>query len=168
MPGGEPRLLGRLDVDRVVVEEEHLVAGDREPCRHRVEDGGVGLDQPELEREEAKGEGLGQRDPLVVRRPLERVHVREEGGRDSRLYLVDEFDRPLEGRLGPTGEFLQERGRPEFEPPVGHHAVGELLRCAQASLEAAHPSAAEPAGPQSLVAVDAAQVPAWTPPRPAG
>ena len=100
MPGGESRPLGRLHVDRVVVEEEHPVAGDREPGRHGVEDGGVRLDQAELEGEEAKGEGLGQRDPLVVGRPLERVHVGEEGRRDRRLHLVDQLERPLEGGSG--------------------------------------------------------------------
>ena len=156
---GESCPLGRLDVDRVVVEEEHSVPGDREPGCDGVEDGGVRLDQAELEGEEAKSEGVGQRDPLVVGRPLERIHVREEGRRDARLHLVDEFERSLEGRIGPAAEFLQERGRLEVELPVGHHACGELVGPALPGLEAAYPLAAEPACPQRLVAVDAAQCP---------
>ena len=60
VPGGEPRAFGRLHVQHVVVQEEHPPAGDRQARRHGVEDGGVGLDQAELEGEEAVGEGLRQ------------------------------------------------------------------------------------------------------------
>ena len=135
------------------------MAGDREPGRHGLEDGGVRLDQAQLEGEEAEGEGVGQRDPLVVGRPLEGVHVREEARRDPRLDGFDEFQRTLEGGLGPAAECLEERSRLQLELPVGHHPCGEFLGRAPPGLEALHPLAAEPAGPECLVAVDAGQGP---------
>ena len=43
---------------------------------------------------------------------------------------------PFEGRLGPAGEGLEERGRLQVELPVGHDPAGELLGRAAPGLEA--------------------------------
>ncbi len=168
VPGGEAGCRGRLHVDGVVVEEEHPVAGDREPCRHGVEDGGVGLDQAELEGEEAEGEGLGQRDRLVVGRPLEGVHVGEEAAGTVACTAATSSSGAVEGGLGPAAECLEEGGRLQVELPVVHHPGGELLGRAPPGLEAAHPAAARASGSRAPRRCRCRSRPAWRPPRRAG
>ena len=159
VPGGEARRLGRLHVDRVVVEEEDPLAGDREAGRHGLEDGGVGLDQARARRT-----GSGRRRPRSAGSPRSWPPT----GRSSCSRGIPPGPWPARRRPVPAHPRRAARAScrtPGGTPPAPARAPSRppprrrTPRASTAGLEALHPAAAEPAGPQRLVAVDAGQRP---------
>ncbi len=148
-----------IDVHRVVVEEEHPVGRSGQPGRDRREDVRVRFDQAELEGQEAELEGANEGKVPEVCIPLERVRVAEAPDASGSTGLRHQLGRARERPVHPGPERGQELRRRHGQLPVGHHAGGEGMGRAAPRLELLDPPAAQPACPELLVGLDAAQFP---------
>jgi len=141
---GPPGIDRRQDVDLVVVQEQQPSPRCAQLLADMVEDLPVGLDHPELERQERAVEETDEgplRDPVE---PVQAVGVAQAGHWNLRAHCYDEGINARERPVHPAAELCQERIRAHLKGPIRDDPARELLRQALAPLEAANPLTAEP------------------------
>ena len=142
---------GSVDVDLVVVEEQHLRRVDPEVVHRMFVDRGVGLDDTDAERQVLTVERALEHVVIGLGVPVQLVGVAEDGGRAAGAGLGEQSFCALEEPEREPAETLDQLDGFAVDPELAYEGVGELVDGGPTALEDTHCVGADPALPELLV-----------------